>query len=148
MSMPHSELGLLTNRELVRDWISDSVAADTLLTKGMATFVDAANGRKPTNDAKAHNLVRVIEVDANNKGGKRGDIKVSTFKGGAIVGMKAGGVISPDAEIESAADGEVVTSTDATKSFGRYIAKPGLAGSVNDDPADCADGDTILVMVY
>ena len=148
MSMKQSELGLFVNRDLVRDWIVDSVAKNTKLTKGMATFVDAALGRKPTAEGIAANLVRVIEVDADNTNGEKGDIKASTFKSGAIIGMKAGGIITPESHVMSAAEGEVVTSDDATKSFGRYMGKPGVAIQVGEDPGNCADGDTIMVVVY
>ena len=89
-SVPHAQKrkGNMNNRDLTRDFITDSVAASTKIPAGVCTYVDAALGRKVTDGAKAFGAVRFTEYEADNSNSTViGTVKVSTFKSGAIVSL-------------------------------------------------------------
>ena len=156
MSSPQSYLGTLNNRDLIRDWLVDDVAASTKLTAGMATYVDGNNGRKPAAANTAKTNVRIVEQEADNSGNAtKGAIKVTTVGSGAIIGVKAGGAIPVRSAVKTAADGEVVALAEPTDAaellvyvqtrIGVYLGKPGEADRVDVEPSAAADGDEIFI---
>ena len=161
MSSPQSYLGSMKNRELVRDWLVDSLAGSESITKGMATYIDTTNGRKKTSAVISAINVRVAEVDAKNSSTTKGDAKITTVKSGAIICMKADGAIPVDSDIQSSTNGDIkalaplVANADVATvrawvlaRLGRYIGKPGEVDEVNKDLSAAADEDEVFVILY
>lgn len=143
-------LGTLVNRDLVRDWIVDDIAANTKILAGQATILSGALGRIVTTAVADGSLVRVSEVDADNTGGALGDKKISTFKSGAICVMKAGGDITPGQDVQCTADGEIMllASGNQEDRLGNFLGKIDTTIEVGTNPAAVADGDSAMVRLY
>ena len=161
MSSPQSYLGALKNRTLIADWLVDSLAGSETITKGMATYIDANNGRKKTGAVINAINVRVAEVDGKNSTTTKGDAKITTVKAGAIIGMKADGAIPINSDIQSSTNGDIkalaalAANADlaAVRAWtqarlGRFIGKPGDLDEVNKDLSAAADEDEVFVLLY
>ena len=159
MSSIQSYLGSMKNRELVRDWLVDGMAAAEKITKGSATYIDGTNGRKKTAGLQAASKVRFTEIDADNTGGVKDQVKVSTVKSGAIICVMAGGTIPVDSDVQSAAAGKVVALAAggttvatvlafATNKLARYLGKPGEVDETGKNLSAAANGDEIFIYVY
>ena len=147
-SVPHAQKrkGNMNNRDLTRDFITDSVAASTKIPAGVCTYVDAALGRKVTDGAKAFGAVRFTEYEADNSNSTvLGTVKATTFKGGAIVVLEAGGAINVGDPVESAAGGDVVASTTPANYIGVYLGHPNETGEVEVDPTAAVDEELVVV---
>lgn len=159
MSAPQSYLGSIKNRELVRDWLTDSVAAGVIIEKGAATYIDGNNGRKNTTGIHVAVDVRFTEIKFDNTLGTKGAKKAATIKSGAIICVKAKGAILVNSELQTAADGKLEALTTIGSTVGsvitwnqarvaRYLGKPGELDEHDVDLTAAADGDEIFVYVY
>ena len=118
------------NRDLIRNFLIEAVAADTKIEQGAVCYRDGLNGWKPTDGVKAGAACRVAINEADNTGGDLGDLFVSLYGGsGAIAVLEASGVIAPDARVSSAADGKgaaianVAAVADIVNTLGINIGK-------------------------
>ena len=156
----------MKNRELVRDIIVDKVAAAEKIRAGDVTYLDGAAGRKKVDSTTAKesitDSVRVAEVEADNTGGAYGAISVTTYKTGAIICVKAHGILTLDCQVQTSTGGKVVEadeldSTTATTStlthhlqrpFGYYLGKPGQIDEVGVDRTNAAAEDEVFIVLY
>ena len=161
MSSEQGRLGLMNNREIVRDWLIDGLKANTKIAAGRCTRLDGANGRIITTAATAANLVRITETEFNNDTATNLGKLVTTFKGGAIAIVEAGGPIPIDSEIYAGADGKVyaLTAIDSTSTnseivthtankLGIYLGHYNEVWEREKVPTAAVDTDNIFVRFY
>lgn len=161
MSSEQGRMGLMNNREIVRDWLIDGLKASTKIGAGRCTTLDGANGRIVTTAATAANLVRITEVASDNDTTTNLAKLVSTFKGGAIAIVEAGGAIPIGSEVYAGADGEVFAlaaitsaSTNAeivvhvANKLGVYLGHYNEVWERENNPTAAVDGDFIFVRFY
>ena len=97
------------NRDIMRNFLIEAVAADTKINQGDVCYRDGVHGWKPTAGVHPGRNCRVALNEADNTGGSLGDLFVELAGGsGWLITLEAGGVIQPDARVSSGAGGRVV----------------------------------------
>ena len=171
IASPQSYLGSMKNRELVRDILVDKVAPSTKIKAGDVTYL-TATGRKPVDDATAsssvYESVRVAEFGADNSGNATDGpttARVTTYKTGAIICVKAEDGISVDSRVQAGEEGgvkqlaELGASSTLTnminhyrRGIGYYLGKPGevdevQAGITGASRSDAVEDDEVFIVL-
>jgi hypothetical protein len=139
------------------------------LTKGMATYQDAANGIKvvPTAAQPPASEVRFTEVEQDNLTGVKGDKKTETYKSGTIMVVLAGNSIPIRSKLRASeviagsldalADavdsttpttGEVDATRDTVKfHVANYLGHPDEVGATAKEVTAATVGQEILIQI-
>ena len=131
--MTQKYLGMMKNRELIRDTVIGGVAKGVKIEAGMLCFYDQVDpaGWKPTKGASnvfARGHVRIAENDADNTGGEKGDKKVTTWGGGIIAVVKVGDLTKSGDEVAFIAGDFFINDAKGTI---RSPAQPATAPTVD-----------------